>query len=326
MLRSLCDDRAKNPRGVGPWSTASGRQSRRQLGRLRRYRLANRRSGRRPGPEVTLRARPSGWEKKEAWYMTEASTGGNDAGNDAATEAVGTAGAAAATGGAAVAPVGAAAAAGGVATVGAAASAGNARPLSRPKPSSSTPIGERPTTCRWARSTCSTTHCCASRSSPTDVKPRLLGHWGTTPGLNFIYAHMNRVIRNWDLDAIYVIGPGHGGPAAVANAYLEGTYSEVYPHITRDEDGLAQVVPPVQLPWRHPVSRRPRDAGLHPRRRGAWLRALPRVRRRLRQPGPARLLHSRRRGGRDRAACDGLAFEQVPGPGRQMALSCPSCT
>ncbi len=73
---------------------------------------------------------------------------------------------------------------------------------------------------------------------PEHVKPRLLGHWGTTPGLNFIYAHMNRVIRNWDLDAIYIIGPGHGGPATVANAYLEGTYSEVYPSITRDLDGM----------------------------------------------------------------------------------------
>jgi xylulose-5-phosphate/fructose-6-phosphate phosphoketolase len=70
------------------------------------------------------------------------------------------------------------------------------------------------------------------------VKPRLLGHWGTTPGLNFLYTHLNRVIRNWDLDMVYVIGPGHGGPAAVASAYLEGTYSEVYPHISRDSSGL----------------------------------------------------------------------------------------
>jgi xylulose-5-phosphate/fructose-6-phosphate phosphoketolase len=73
---------------------------------------------------------------------------------------------------------------------------------------------------------------------PRHVKPRLLGHWGTTPGLNFVYAHMNRVIRNWDLNAIYVMGPGHGGPAAVANAYLEGTYTEVYPAIGRDVEGL----------------------------------------------------------------------------------------
>jgi xylulose-5-phosphate/fructose-6-phosphate phosphoketolase len=74
--------------------------------------------------------------------------------------------------------------------------------------------------------------------APAHVKPRLLGHWGTTPGLNLVYVHMNRVIRNWDLNAIYVMGPGHGGPAAVANAYLEGSYTEVYPRITRDEDGL----------------------------------------------------------------------------------------
>jgi xylulose-5-phosphate/fructose-6-phosphate phosphoketolase len=71
------------------------------------------------------------------------------------------------------------------------------------------------------------------------TKPRLLGHWGTTPGLNFIYLHMNRVIRERDLNAIYVAGPGHGGPGMLANVYLEGTYSEVYPHIGRDEEGIA---------------------------------------------------------------------------------------
>jgi xylulose-5-phosphate/fructose-6-phosphate phosphoketolase len=70
------------------------------------------------------------------------------------------------------------------------------------------------------------------------VKPRLLGHWGTTPGLNFIYLHMNRVIKERDLDAIYVTGPGHGGPGLVANAYLEGTYSETYPNVSQDEEGL----------------------------------------------------------------------------------------
>jgi xylulose-5-phosphate/fructose-6-phosphate phosphoketolase len=73
------------------------------------------------------------------------------------------------------------------------------------------------------------------------VKPRLLGHWGTTPGLNFVYVHMNRVIRREDLDAIYVTGPGHGGPGLVANLYLEGTYSEVYPHVGRDEEGLRRL-------------------------------------------------------------------------------------
>ncbi|MFB7845196.1 phosphoketolase [Microbacterium sp. NPDC056052] len=74
--------------------------------------------------------------------------------------------------------------------------------------------------------------------TPEDVKPRLLGHWGTTPGLNFLYAHLNRVIRDRELSSIFVTGPGHGGPGMVANTYLDGTYSEVYPHIRRDEDGV----------------------------------------------------------------------------------------
>src|SRR5678815_1298790 len=69
-----------------------------------------------------------------------------------------------------------------------------------------------------------------------DVKPRLLGHWGTTPGLNFIYVHLNRVIKRDDLDVIFICGPGHGGPAMVANAYLEGTYTEVYPSVSEDTD------------------------------------------------------------------------------------------
>ncbi|MEA5452593.1 phosphoketolase family protein [Leptolyngbya sp. CCNP1308] len=74
-----------------------------------------------------------------------------------------------------------------------------------------------------------------------DIKPMLLGHWGTTPGQNFIYAHLNRVIKQYDLDMIYVSGPGHGGPAVVANTYLEGTYSEVYPDISQDEAGLQKL-------------------------------------------------------------------------------------
>jgi xylulose-5-phosphate/fructose-6-phosphate phosphoketolase len=73
---------------------------------------------------------------------------------------------------------------------------------------------------------------------PEHVKPRLLGHWGTTPGLNLIYAHLNRLIKSRDLNAMYITGPGHGGPGLVANAYLEGTYSEVYSNISEDEEGL----------------------------------------------------------------------------------------
>ncbi|MEO7755755.1 MAG: phosphoketolase family protein, partial [Dokdonella sp.] len=75
----------------------------------------------------------------------------------------------------------------------------------------------------------------------SDIKPMLLGHWGTTPGQNFIYAHLNRVIRKHDLDMIYVSGPGHGGPAVVANTYLEGSYSEVYPAVSRDIAGLQKL-------------------------------------------------------------------------------------
>src|SRR5918911_2851437 len=77
--------------------------------------------------------------------------------------------------------------------------------------------------------------------TPEHVKPRLLGHWGTTPGLNFLYVHMNRAIRGRSLSAIYVTGPGHGGPGLVAGAYLDGTYSEVYPHIGRNEQGLRRL-------------------------------------------------------------------------------------
>ncbi|NUR55188.1 MAG: phosphoketolase family protein [Acidobacteria bacterium] len=73
---------------------------------------------------------------------------------------------------------------------------------------------------------------------PHHVKPRLLGHWGTTPGQNFIYVHLNRAIRQHDLDMIYISGPGHGGPALVANTYLEGSYTEIYPAVSRDEAGL----------------------------------------------------------------------------------------
>ncbi|MFT3907549.1 MAG: phosphoketolase family protein [Steroidobacteraceae bacterium] len=80
------------------------------------------------------------------------------------------------------------------------------------------------------------------------IKPILLGHWGTTPGQNFIYVHLNRVIREHGLDMIYLSGPGHGGPALVANTYLEGTYSEIYPHITQDEAGLKRLFKQFSFP------------------------------------------------------------------------------
>ena len=96
---------------------------------------------------------------------------------------------------------------------------------------------------------------------PRDVKPRLLGHWGTTPGLNFIYAHMNRLIRRHDVDAIFIAGPGHGGPAAVANVYLEGTYSEVYPNIGRDEAGMGRLFTQFSFPGGIPSHVAPQTPG-----------------------------------------------------------------
>ena len=93
------------------------------------------------------------------------------------------------------------------------------------------------------------------------IKPRLLGHWGTTPGLNFIYAHLNRLIKKLDLDMIYVIGPGHGGPGLVANAYLEGTYSEVYPNIPEDEEGMKRLFTQFSFPGGIPSHVAPETPG-----------------------------------------------------------------
>src|SRR5580692_10711311 len=80
------------------------------------------------------------------------------------------------------------------------------------------------------------------------IKPRLLGHWGTTPGLNFIYVHLNRVIKRDDLNMIYICGPGHGGPGMVANTYLEGTYSELFPNITCDAEGMKRLFTQFSFP------------------------------------------------------------------------------
>ena len=93
------------------------------------------------------------------------------------------------------------------------------------------------------------------------IKPRLLGHWGTTPGLNFIYAHMNRVIQKDDLNMLFIAGPGHGGPAVVANTYLEGTYSEVYPDISQDEKGLQKLFKQFSFPGGIPSHAAPETPG-----------------------------------------------------------------
>jgi len=93
------------------------------------------------------------------------------------------------------------------------------------------------------------------------IKPRLLGHWGTTPGLNFIYVHLNRVIKEHDLNVLYITGPGHGGPGVVANTYLEGTYSEVYPNIAQDEDGIKRLFKQFSFPGGIPSHVAPETPG-----------------------------------------------------------------
>jgi xylulose-5-phosphate/fructose-6-phosphate phosphoketolase len=99
------------------------------------------------------------------------------------------------------------------------------------------------------------------RLEPEHVKPRLLGHFGTVPGLNLVWAHMNRAIRARDLDAIYICGPGHGGPGVVACAYLEGTYSEVYPHVSLDETGLKELFRQFSFPGGIPSHAAPETPG-----------------------------------------------------------------
>lgn len=93
------------------------------------------------------------------------------------------------------------------------------------------------------------------------IKPRLLGHWGTTPGLNFIYVHLNRLIKQHDLDMIYIAGPGHGGPSLVANTYLEGTYSEYYPNISQDEEGMKKLFKQFSFPGGIPSHVAPETPG-----------------------------------------------------------------
>ena len=93
------------------------------------------------------------------------------------------------------------------------------------------------------------------------VKPRLLGHWGTTSGQNFLYVHLNRVIKEHDLNMLYISGPGHGGPALVANAYLEGTYSEVYPNIGQDEAGMKRLFTQFSFPGGIPSHVAPETPG-----------------------------------------------------------------
>ena len=96
---------------------------------------------------------------------------------------------------------------------------------------------------------------------PEHVKPRLLGHWGTTPGLNFIYVHLNRLIKQYDLNAIYITGPGHGGPGLITNTYLEGTYSEFYPRIPQNAEGMKRLFKQFSFPGGVPSHVAPETPG-----------------------------------------------------------------
>ena len=147
----------------------------------------------------------------------------------------------------------------------------------------------------------------------SDVKPRLIGHWGTTPGLNFTYVHLNRLIRTHDVDMIYITGPGHGGPAMVANAWLEGTFSEIYSNVSRDEAGMQRLFKQFSFPGGVPSHVAPEVPGsIH--EGGELGYALSHAWRGLRQPGPDRRGHRRRRRVRDRAAGRLLALQLVSRP------------
>ena len=150
-----------------------------------------------------------------------------------------------------------------------------------------------------------------------DVKHMLLGHWGTTPGQNFIYVHLNRVIKKYDLDMIYVSGPGHGGPAVVGNTYLEGTYSEIYPNISQDEAGLQKLFMQFSFPGGIPSHASPECPGsIH---EGGELgyslsHSFGAV---FDNPDLDRRLRRRRWRGGNRTAGHGVAFQQVPRSGHR---------
>ena len=150
-----------------------------------------------------------------------------------------------------------------------------------------------------------------------DIKRMLLGHWGTTPGQNFIYVHLNRVIKKYDLNMIYVSGPGHGGPAVVANTYLEGTYSEIYPDISQDEAGFGNCFDQFSFPGGIPSHASPEMPGsIH---EGGELgyslsHAFGAV---FDNPESDRSLRGRRWRGGDRPTGHRLAFQQVSQSGHR---------
>jgi hypothetical protein len=141
------------------------------------------------------------------------------------------------------------------------------------------------------------------------VKPLVVGHWGTTPGQNFIYVHLNRVIKKYDLDMFYIAGPGHGGPAIVGNVYLEGTWSEVYPNITQDEAGLKKLFMQFSFPGGISSHVAPTTPGSIHEGGRAGVFAQPCFRGRIRQSRPDRRLRRRRRRSGDGSFGDLMAVQ-----------------
>ena len=156
------------------------------------------------------------------------------------------------------------------------------------------------------------------------AKPRLMGHFGTTPGLNLVYAHLNRVIVARDLDMIYVTGPGHGGPGIVANTYLEGTYSEFYPHITQDEDGLRRLFRQFSFPGGIPSHVSPGTPGSIHEGGELGYSLVHAYGAALGQSGSHRGLRHRGRGGRDGAAGRRPGTPTSSSTPSEMARCCPS--
>jgi xylulose-5-phosphate/fructose-6-phosphate phosphoketolase len=121
--------------------------------------------------------------------------------------------------------------------------------------------GGRRTISRWVRSTSWINPLLVEQLRPEHIKPRLLGHWGTTPGLTFLWAHLNRVIATRNRDVLFVTGPGHGGPAVVATAWLEGTYSELFPDVSRDTAGMRRLFRQFSFPGGIPSHAAPEKPG-----------------------------------------------------------------